>query len=132
MEAAVIQLLLNAAGVTGQVSTRVYPVARPQGSALPAVTVHRIDGGPEYAADGEVGLTNGRVQIDCYGRTYNAAKSAADACKAALSAVRDTTILTIDVRYIMVVFERDTRETGAKADEYLFRRQIDVDVWTGG
>lgn len=130
MEAAIIQLLLNAAGVTALVSTRVYPVDRPQGSNLPVIVVKRIDGAPEYAADGETGLENGRIEVNAYATTYSSTMAIRDAVKAALSGVIDTVVLGVDVKFITVVFESDHRETGTNQSEYLFRRSIDIEVWT--
>lgn len=134
--AGVIALLVADATVHAQVADRIYPVARPQGSALPSVVVSRIDGGPEYADDGEIGLANGRVQLDVYAETYTACRAASNAVLTAFTAVEadiaaGLTVLHdgVDFRSLHVVFERDARETGGNEAEYLFRRQTDIDVW---
>lgn len=129
MESAIIQLLLDSAPVVAMVGTRVYPVERPQGSVLPAIVCKRIDGGPEYANDGETGLENGRIQLDIYASIYTNAMAVKRVVRTALSGVRDVTVLGVDVKFITVVFERDTKEGGANQAEYLYRRQVDVEVW---
>lgn len=130
MEAGLIEILLDAAAVTAITGSRVYPLSRPQGSALPAITVQRISGGPLYADDGEVDLINGRVQIDCYASTYGAAKGLGEAVKSTLSALADVTAAGVDFLYVLVEDERDLRETGTNQVEYPFRCSIDFDVWT--
>jgi hypothetical protein len=77
MEEAIIAKLLADSGVAGLTGARVFPGSRPQGSALPAAVLNRISGGPLYADDGEVGLVQARIQIDCWAATYSAAKTRA-------------------------------------------------------
>jgi hypothetical protein len=90
MEEAIIARLLADSGVAAIASTRVFPGARPQASALPAIVLNRVSGGPLYADDGEVGLEQGRIQIDCWADTYSGAKLLARAVTACLSAFDGT------------------------------------------
>lgn len=108
----------------------VTPVARTQGSPLPAVVIQRVSGGPEYADDGEVGLLGARVQVDCWGETYAAAKDQAIAVRGALSALRDRVQGATTFIYVTLEDERDTREPGYNNAEYLFRTSLDFDVWS--
>lgn len=130
MEAGIIELLLAGPAVSALVGTRVYPLSRPQGAPYPVITVQRITGAPLYADDGEAGLINGRVQIDCYGETYPDAKTLAAAVKTTLSAVADVTAGGVDFLYVLVEDERDIRETGSNQQDYPFRVSVDFDVWT--
>lgn len=130
MEAGIIALLLAGPAVSAIVSTRVFPLSRPQGSALPSITVQRISGAPLYADEGEVGLNNGRVQVDCYGISYADAKDLSAAVKSTLSAVKDVSAAGVDFVYILVEDERDIRETGSEQQDYPFRIALDFDVWT--
>lgn len=131
MEADLISMLLASAGVAALVSDRVTPVSRTQGSTLPAITVQRISGAPEYAADGEVGLLNARVQVDCWGSDYGDSKLLAAAVINELSAVRDV-IGTAGTKFIFILLEneRDFRETGANDAEYLNHTALDFMIWT--
>jgi len=74
MEEALIALLLADPTIAALVGNSVFPVARPEGSTLPAIVLHRIGGAPLNADDGEVGLENARMQIDCWTRTYTEEK----------------------------------------------------------
>ncbi len=120
MEAAVIARL-NASSITA------YPLARPQGSALPCCVVARTSGGPLYTDDGHTGLTIGRVSIDCYDATYTAAKDFASSVKALTSGLIDYGV----IKYMMVTGESDSREDGINAAEYLYRVSIDYNVIAG-
>lgn len=128
MEEALIAYLLAASGIAALVSTRVFPHSLLQGSALPAVTVQRISGAPLYADDGEVGLDNPRMQVDCWATTYAGAKTLARAVKSRLSAFYGTTG-GVDFHYILLDNERDDREAGANNAAYIYRVSLDIIVW---
>lgn len=129
VEQAVIQYLLAGAGVVALVGNRISPT-RTQGGALPALTITRISGGPEYADDGKVGLLESRLQIDCYASDYTAAKTLAIAVTERLSAVRDVVQDGVTFLYITLDNEQDFREGGAGNFEYLFRVCLDFLVWS--
>ena len=128
MEEALIARLLGIAAVSGMVGTRVYPGSRPQGSALPAVVLNRISGGPLYADDGEAGLEQARIQVDCWAASYAGAKLLARAVKASLSAFEGTVGETT-FQLIELDIEQDLREGGGDAVDYPFRTALDFLVW---
>lgn len=130
MEKDLIDLLLANAPLVSLVGDRVTPVARTQGDPLPAVVTMRISGAPEYADDGEVGIQNARMQIDCWGESYESAKDLAAAVTTALSAVRDIVQGATTFIYIILDDVRDSRESGFNNAEYLFRTSLDFIVWT--
>jgi hypothetical protein len=128
MEEALIGRLLVAPGVAAMVEERVFPGSRPQGSALPAVVFSLVDGAPLYADEGEVGIAQARIQIDCWADSYAGAKTLARAVKACLSdfvgEAGGTQFLSI-----FIDAERDLREGGSGAADYPFRTSIDFTVW---
>lgn len=128
MEEALIARLLADGGVAAIAATRVYPGARPQGSALPALVLNLISGAPVYDDQGEAGLFSARVQIDSWGATYTAAKLLARAVKNCLSGFVGTQG-AIAFRNVLVEVERDLRETGSNEAQYEFRTSIDFIVW---
>lgn len=130
VETATIAYLLGDSAIGALINTRVYPLARPQGSALPAITLTRISGGPLYADDGEVGLLDARLQIDSYAVTYTAAKDLAAAVANRLSAVRDVVQSGVTLLYGMLDSEQDLRESGTDEFEYLYRVRQDFIIWT--
>lgn len=128
MEEALIAHLLADAGVTALVGARVFPGSLPQKLDMPALVFTRVDGAPLYADDGEVGLEDPRIQIDCWGLTYTAAKLLARAVVERLSAF-DGTVGATTFQYIMLDAERDFREGGSNNAEYLYRTSLDFTVW---
>jgi len=128
MEEAIRTRLLATSGVTALVSQRVYCGSRPQGGTLPDIIINRISGAPVYTDDGESGLAQARLELDCWGTTYASAKNAARAVIASLSAFFGTVGGTT-FQYILLDAERDFRESGGDAPEYLFRTNLDFIVW---
>ncbi|WP_088346307.1 MULTISPECIES: DUF3168 domain-containing protein [Rhodomicrobium] len=128
MEEALIARLLAAPGVAAMVGPRLYPGRRPQASALPAATLIRISGAPVYTDQGEAGLASARVQIDCWGESYAAAKLTARAVIAALSAFAGLAG-GVTFQNILLDAERDFSEGGSNAADYLFRTTLDFIVW---
>lgn len=123
-------LILADAGVSGSIGSRVYAGRRPQGSDLPAITFHSVSGAPIYADDGEAGLHNSRIQCDCWGMDFAAARDLADLLIEALSAVRDVTQGGTTFIYILVDNEQNLEEGGSNTSQYLFRTSVDFEVWT--
>ena len=128
MEEAIRTHLLATAGVTALVSQRVYCGARPQGGDLPDIVINRISGAPVYTDDGNSGLSSARIQVDCYGATYAAAKGVAGAVFNSLSDFVGTSG-GVTFQNILLEAERDFREGGSNASEYLFSTQMDFEVW---
>lgn len=131
MEGALIDLIKADSFIGAVVGDRVYPLRRPQGSALPSIVSTRISGQPLYSDEGEAGLQNARVQIDTFATTYTQCKDLAQLVRDRLSAfsgVHDG----INFSFIMLDEERDLSESGANASEYLMRIAMDFIVWTRG
>lgn len=131
MEADFINLIESAPGVVALVSDRVYPVSAPQGASFPRITVARVSGAPLYDDQGEVGLEDGRMQVDCWAISYTEAKRLAAAVKGFLSAFSGL-FGTTTFSYIMLDTERDLREGGGNSAEYPFHVALDFIVWTRG
>jgi hypothetical protein len=128
MEQAIIARLLADSGVATIAGTRVFPGSRPQASALPAVVFNVVSGAPVYTDDGEAGIAENRVQIDCWGETYTAAKQLAGAVKESLSAFVGE-VAGVTFQNVLLITERDRRESGSNAPEYLFRTMLEFTVW---
>lgn len=82
-ESLVRTLLLADPIIAGAVGgTRIYPLIRPQGTALPAITYQRISRARYDPLDVPGTLADARLQIDCWAASYAAVKDlAADVCK---------------------------------------------------
>lgn len=127
-------LLLTGGGspppLAGLVGTRVYWNERPQATALPSVTLTRITGIPQYEMSAVSGLVMSRVQVDCWGQTYAAAKGVARAIKAAASGFRGTAGGTV-FQGAFVDAERDMElePTIDNAAERFHRVSLDFLIW---
>jgi len=69
------------------------------------------------------GPHEGRVQVDCYGMTYSAAKNAGKAVVAALNAYRGGGFL-----FISHASTRDSREGGTNEAERPYRTGLDFNI----
>lgn len=85
LETKIFSLLTANTAVKAIVSNRVYPKVLKQSCRLPAVSCQRVSG--NYAADleGNSGLEQPRIQIDCWGLGYVQAKDLAKAVRAAMA-----------------------------------------------
>ena len=126
MEEALIARMLATAGITDLVGQRVTPKRRTQGGDLPAVVLHRIDGGPDYPIHGGAsGLIESRVQVDCWAESW---LSAATVARAVMAALSGATFTQDGVRFdaIFVVAQRD--DTDDENGTPLFRFSLDLMV----
>ena len=83
--------LKAAAGVTALVGTKTFPVMAPDKTELPYITYQTISDQSINHATGATEGNRDRIQVDCWGATYAAAKALAEAVKEALKNWTDTT-----------------------------------------
>lgn len=74
MEEALRAKLLTTAPLAAMVGTRVDWGVRSQGAILPAVVLHHVGGVLQMNLAGPSAWSRDRFQIDCWGRTYKAAR----------------------------------------------------------
>lgn len=122
MEEALRTVLKNTAAITALVGTRIDWGARQQGAGSPSVVLYRIGGERGQHLAGADGLTVSRVQVDCWGQTYGAAKGVARQVVLALNAYRSG-----GIRRVFVDAERD--DSDLSAPDPLFRTSLDLMVW---
>lgn len=127
MEEALVALLLAAAGVSAKVGTRIFWASRPQGTALPAITLTKVSGVPDYTNDGRSNLATARVQVDCEAETYLAGKTLARAVRDALDIV-PTTISGCTLQGAFIDGERDLYEFDAETQEAGHPFGVSLDV----
>lgn len=126
MEELLLTQLLGSTGLTTLVGDRIAWGSREQAAPLPAVTLNKISGGPLYSDEGEVGLDDVRVQVDCWAGTVTAATAISRAVRAAISGYRDDFF-----RYITLDAVRDMREGGANQTDYEYRVSMDFIILSG-
>ena len=122
MEEGLTQLL---AGVAGG---RRYWGRAPQGNSAtdgPYLVLNRIGGPRDYHMQGASGYVRSRVQVDVYGETFGAVKSAARAVVTTLSGFRGGAAGTV-FQAIFIDAERDLPASDPGEVTNLFRTSIDL------
>jgi hypothetical protein len=121
MEEALRTLLSGAAAVTALVpATRINWGVHPQGEPLPGIVLTLISGAEGYTLTGPDGLSQGRVQVDCYAHDYRTAKLLSRAVIAALSGYRGG-----GFQGVFHAGTRDSREGGTNEAERPYRVGVD-------
>jgi hypothetical protein len=124
MEEALRAHLLANAAVAALVGTRITWLQRPQGSALPAITLQGVSTRRDHTLEGRDGLVGRLVQIDVWATTYATMK---DIQRALISALDGPFADPIHVA--LVENERETLEAAAAGGTDLFRASVDVRAW---
>ena len=123
MEEQLRALLLNDSGVSGRVGTRVNFGAHPQGQPFPAIVLNTISETEGYTLQGPNGVTNTRVQVDCYAQTYGAAKRLSRAVRSLLSGHQQGAF-----QGVFLAGSREGREGGSNDAERPYRASLDFMV----
>lgn len=132
IEEGLYSYLSGKAAISALVSTRVYPMLVPQGATYPAISYQKISGNHVRALSGSTaGLANPRIQINCWARTYSAAKSLAEQVRLAMDGYAGS-MGSESVNACFLMDERDQFEPspGNEADR-LYCTQLDFEVWHG-
>ena len=134
MEEALRSILADAPEVSAIVETRIHPGELPQGATLPALSYRLITAAPQYAMDASDGVTESRVEINCWSEgseglsAYAEAKLLARAVKSALSGYTGT-VLGVDIQGAFISNETDLRADAAGGTSRRRRTAVDVNIW---
>jgi len=120
MEEAIRAFLLATTAVTNICGTRINFGTHPQGLAYPAIVLNTISDAEDHTLVGPDGLSQGRIQADCYATTYGGAKLLSRAVRAALDGYH-----SIDLSGVFLVGSRDDREGGGNEPDRNFRVSLD-------
>jgi hypothetical protein len=120
-QAALRARLLAASPITALVAQRVYWMSRPQGSALPAITLQTISDEREQHMKGFHGVQSARVQVDVWGETYGSVRDIANKVIAALVPANTANGIRFDRGFVDSI--RDLGERTETA--FLHRASID-------
>lgn len=110
------------------IGAKVYPLDFPQGCKLPAIAVRQVSGAPLMADDGNTGLYNARLQVDCKADSYAEAKDLADEFKTVGEAMN-----AAQAGFLLVELEAelDNRDAVADGSEYPYRVTLVFNLWKG-
>ena len=120
MEEAFRALLLGNSAIAALVGSRISWGSAAQGEQFPYIVLHVIDDAEEQTYKGPDGLSQGRVQVDCYGGTYGQAKQVGRSVRAFLDGYRGG-----QFSGIFHDLTRDNRAGGTNEPERLFTVQLD-------
>lgn len=129
MEEALTAHLLASTSLAEMVGNRITWDERPQGEALPSVVFNLIDGAPEYSDEGTAGMSNARIQIDCWATDTtgaNGSTTAKEVARAVIAAMPiDMTRNGVEFQGVFLDATRDfPPETGPGGVQF-FRRSLD-------
>lgn len=97
-------------------------VQRPDLAGLPAITLQRISTDRIYSHEGPVDLTGARVQFDCWGATYGAARTAFRALLTKMETGGTGWKAFLDT-------ERDAGAEDLDGGQRVFRVSADFNIW---
>jgi len=120
MEEAFRALLLGDPSVVAAAGGRVNWGEHPQGAGATYVVLTVISDAEAHTMRGPCGLSQGRVQVDCYAPTYAAAKGLSRAVRAALDGHSDA-----DFGGVFLAGTRDSREGGTNEADRPYRVSLD-------
>ena len=111
IESVLFTRLTGFAGLTALINKRVYPLVMPQAEGLekklPCIVYQKISSVPVYSHDGDMLLTEARIQFSCYAKTYAAVKALEAQMRLALSGYSDHTLTpSIDAVFLNVAIDR--------------------------
>jgi hypothetical protein len=117
IEESLFTLLSTAAQITALCGTRIYPAVLPEKAILPAIH-YLFVGGSSQATNDTYGVQEYRVEVNCWGNSYNDAVTLRHAVIATLAQYRDANMF---IRFLMNrdLFEHDALQYRAIAEFYL-------------
>ena len=123
MEEAIRDLLLGDSGVSTLARDRVNFGSNPQGAGYPAVVLFVISEQQRTNLDGLDGIASARIQVNCIGGTYGAAKQLSRAVRSTLSGYFGGAL-----QGVFYASMREGREGGANEPERPFHVSLDFIV----
>lgn len=128
MKSALREVLTSAAAVTALVPRGSIVWGKRQG--LPAIVLHLVDGPrPDMTTRGASGLTTSLVQVDCWGKTDQAASDIADAVRPLLTGLRREPLRVMVEGGGADDPDQSLAALGAEADANFHRYRLDLRVW---
>lgn len=126
VEAAIYSGLTGHAGLSALVSTRVYPMRKPQAIAYPAITFGRVTTTREHTITNVAQVAEGRFQFDVWAETYDETVAITEELLEAIRALASVSGIT--------VYERTVEDEGDmfEPEVELFRRSIEATILYGG
>jgi len=134
VESAIYSILAHNGPVAQHVGTRIRPGRANQNDSLPFLIYERISTERFPHMEGDTGLEHVRMQVSCWGATYESAKEVAEAVRSALHMYRASNVGQggdlWDVRRIFMVGMMDVSADFIEGSEAMIRGVIcEFMVW---
>jgi Protein of unknown function (DUF3168) len=128
VESLVRSALLDDPAVNAAVGgSRIYPLTRPQESALPAITFQRVSSPRVDSLSGTAYLANARLQLDAWAANYQGAKDLGIYMRRALNGYVRRQGPRPRLRSIVALADNTDEEGEAPSNVYRERR--DYSIW---
>lgn len=127
MEELLREALLESTALTALVAQRVTWLERPQGAALPAVTLQIASGPRSYTMAGPDGLIPYLIQVDIWGGTYASMKQVSRAVVAAMHTLKTPPLQVFIDSEDETAERQDGPDAGGSTTFY--RTRLDCRVW---
>lgn len=124
---ALYSYLSSHSGLSSLVSTRIYPLALPQGTVLPAITYQRVTSERYHALQQDSSLTNHTFQFSIFGTKYSDVESVSEQLRSALQNYSGTMggVAGINVQAVLIGNEIDGYDDKTK-EHYKY---IDYEIY---
>lgn len=124
IEQALYSRLTDFAGLTALVGSRIYPLVRRQGSALPALTYQKISAIREHLMVADANVVVARMQVDCWDASAMGVKNVAEQVRLALQDYSGTEA-TVVIQRIFIENEIDDWNPSTE----IYRVTYDFLIW---
>lgn len=128
MNAALVAYLLAQTALTALVGQRIDWLKRPQGSALPSITLQTASAPRDYGLAGRVGLTGYLVQFDIWGSSFKQTQDTLAALIPALDALTASPFQGAFIENQRESFETQEGVDAAGSTTF-YRVSVDVRLW---
>lgn len=118
--------LLADASIVAMVGARVHPVRLPQGQKEPSVVYHRISALGDHNMAGPSGLSQVRMQVDCWAASSDTAAELSDLVKARLDGFRGPMPGSPPVEVQGIFFDNEREDFDAGMELYRMSRDYVV------
>lgn len=113
--------------IAALVGTRVHPMILPQVATYPALAYMVVSDDRPQSHSGPTGLATPRVQIDCWGATYGAAKALERAVRAALEgyigSMGSVTVRGVFLDTAQDLFDEEAQKYRVRMDWFISYRE---------
>jgi len=137
IEEALFEVLTTSGALAALVVKRVYPIERPQNSALPAITYQRTGGDRDHAQSGPTGLVESRFLFFCFAEKTHGLSAYAGAKNVKRELVKvilpdggfRRIVGAVEIQGIFITDENDSRTEGVQGVSQIARVTTDATIW---